>query len=459
MTVSPKRPLDGNRQSKTDRNQEATGFASDASALPPVLFKLPNVASETKPAVSAQPNNQSPSMPLPGSTGVQSTPLGASDAVAGAVPPSNNVPPNGTSVSSAPVNSAPANAGAPANRQFAPRDPMAGIQVTAPDPAPVRQAAIAPAPQIAAQQTAAQQATAQQATAQAIAARPAPAPYGAGQHVAGHQDVAYPTAGQSEIGQPSATAPASDSGPNNPPHDAPGAEPQRRAFAGRSSADMDVRPAGRTWAEAVMAHRAVLSLLAVVIAVALWTSRGTSDSTDVDSMAEVDEAFEIETGDLATSFPSADSFATSSAAAGSSAGLPRAANSSSAAIDDSSEEHASVALNAPEPTTADADTVSRSISDRDRADATPSFGQSSVPASTVSSRTPSGLPSLEDLVSGPDGTDWETPASTAAPTNAAPPVRQGEAEFTGPEPSRTPAPVQDWLKYLPQTAPPVSSVE
>ena len=46
---------------------------------------------------------------------------------------------------------------------------------------------------------------------------------------------------------------------------------------------LDVSPEGRSWMESALAHRKVLTLLAIAISAAFWTSRGDHDLTDTDS--------------------------------------------------------------------------------------------------------------------------------------------------------------------------------
>ncbi len=70
----------------------------------------------------------------------------------------------------------------------------------------------------------------------------------------------------------------------------------------------DARPVGRTWMEAVVAHRTVLVLLGIVIGAAFWTSRRSGDAKDIESsIAKIDRALEIESSELINDFSISDS--------------------------------------------------------------------------------------------------------------------------------------------------------
>lgn len=212
----------------------------------------------------------------------------------------------------------------------------------------------------------------------------------------------------------------------------------------------DDRPAGRTWAEAAVAHRNVLVMLAIVVAVALWTSRRSSDTTEIEKtlaregiamdegVAGIDagtiEDFSVSVGETSTDQPKASSPITSVAATTESVKIDDAIESSlGAAPNTFAMENLSSPIDASEAslaanTAANANGVmstsagnvggafdEASLSAANFAAAEMNANSSSArfsddmfggttPATVVANRRPSdgiGLPSLEDLESEP----------------------------------------------------------
>ncbi|MGB7325968.1 MAG: hypothetical protein WBD31_13920 [Rubripirellula sp.] len=236
--------------------------------------------------------------------------------------------------------------------------------------------------------------------------------------------------------------------------------PSGRSLEDRTSRDSrDPRPAGRTWMEAAVAHRTVLVLLGVVIGAAFWTSRRPSTPSDVDSaIAKVDQALELDSDNLLTDFSIGDKVDDLKENASTKVSeinqtLESTIEKISDQIDDQS---IAVSLDAPTPTvtpeTARPETVSSETASPGNvateqfasnldAPAAPSLGVDAMTVSSQSSRGPSiDLPTLEDLASDPMVMDGASDLSAPASVNQF---------FTGPKPSATPAAVNDWLKYLP----------
>ncbi len=192
------------------------------------------------------------------------------------------------------------------------------------------------------------------------------------------------------------------------------------------------RPTGRTWMELATAHRNVLVLLAIVIAMALWTSRKSTDSTESDSaLAETGEMLDIDAGDLMASGDKVESVAR--------------------------EPQPSVSLQSPLPTPTAATPSPTTAPDMSGiASVAKTPADAGVPASRVSNRT-----SQEGSVAKPSLDDWLSASNATSPADVATPVEPADlpsdnmqavptvTEEPTPALSRTPAAVGDWLRFLP----------
>lgn len=262
----------------------------------------------------------------------------------------------------------------------------------------------------------------------------------------------------------------------------------------------DDRPAGRSWAEAAMAHRNVLMMLAFVVAVALWTSRRSSETTEIEStlaregiamdqgVAGIDagtlEDFSVSLGEPSidqrkTSSPIASVAATTDdtmqsklGAATNSVGMevlsspidaPEVSVAANAATSNSTGnvgeafDETSLSANNFASSQGDANSVSVGYPND-------TFG-GTTPATVVASRRPSdgvGLPSLEDLESEPALSEegflsgYGAASQDAAATGASlgtPTAATAAPASLQPIPSSTPNGVVDWLKYAPDYPP------
>ncbi|WP_146532372.1 hypothetical protein [Rubripirellula reticaptiva] len=237
--------------------------------------------------------------------------------------------------------------------------------------------------------------------------------------------------------------------------------PSQRSLESRPARDIrDTRPAGRTWMEAAVAHRTVLVLLGVVIGAAFWTSRRPSTRSDVDSsIAKVDQALELDSDNLITDFSIGDKVDDLKENASTKISeLNQSLESTIEKISDQIDDQSiAVSLNAPTPTVSPATSASEPASPGAEAaeqfasnldsPAVPSLGVDAMMVSSQSSRSTSiDLPTLEVLASDPTVVDGVSDLSAPANVNNF---------FSGPKPSATPAAVSDWLQYLPpvQTQP------
>lgn len=244
---------------------------------------------------------------------------------------------------------------------------------------------------------------------------------------------------------------------------------------------LDARPAGRTWAETVMAHRTVLLMLVIVIAAAIWTSRRSSDPKEaMETLA--DRGIAINAGDVITNDFQIDAGEPESTPVPTSVavGTPVAEKVVAAAA---------LPIDAPESEVASVSSMTASTFDA--LSFSSSFGgdesmkevsteslldQVGTTAKVIANRRPSesgGLPSLEDLASEPSfhsepsfapepSFDSEPPfdsdlsfdSESAANVLLGPPTVSVQAAGQ-PIPSKTPNAITDWLKYAPEypTAP------
>ncbi|TWU50851.1 hypothetical protein Poly51_41440 [Rubripirellula tenax] len=365
MTVSPNRPLDGNRHARSHADQHGSrpGHAdqpeqsldSESLALPPILFKLRDVsppATTSRITSTAAPQTQ------------------------------KTAPPNQ-------IQTSPNQNGALATESLA----TMGMNSVTDSARP------------------------------AIETQPAADPYRA----------TLPFRGDS-----AGSAKVAPELPNTTSGDAAMPKPERPTS--------DTRPAGRTWMEAAMAHRTVLVLLAAAIGFAFWTSRGSSDPSAIDSsLAKIDDALEIDTGELAVEIPTVDSAMVANAKAKAKELLPKPTEEDlSAAI---------LAIESDAPPVAPTAPSVASLSPPQPSGnelSTPGFDPAmlstkTLGASPVSSRTPnamagdiaSGLPTLEDL---------ESPANVNSGFSG---TSLNGANPNVPVMSATPSAVSDWLRYLP----------
>lgn len=309
--------------------------------------------------------------------------------------------------------------------------------------------------------------------------------------------------------QPAFNNPTSASFSDHSPSD-PSPDPVRGSV--HRAARIDDRPAGRTWTEAAVAHRNVLVMLAIVVAVALWTSRRAPETTEIESVL-AREGIAMDEGVAGIAVGGAEEFSVSMGEP--TADQPGAAPSSPSPSSSFAMETLSSPLNAPEiggtsqqkmlsqqnvaskpmataavtsPAGGRGNVQSTDFNSFDEASVSASAFSSSdnsnasasrfsdgtfgggVPATAVVSRRPSdsvGLPSLDELESEPalageallsgygGGSSSIPSASTSSPSASSPSGAATGASLGVPTatprpiPSSTPNGVVDWLKYAP----------